>query len=102
MYSLCRAIVSFDAGNISQTNYTEVNVRLVQVGLVTEDLVVFENFVVIEFTKLAFWQTKITILKILKHLASQGEYWRDWNCDEKVSRKLERNFGAWWQNTWQW
>ena len=54
MYSLCRAIVSFDTGNISQTNYTEINVRLVQVGLVTEDLVVFENFVVIEFTKLAF------------------------------------------------
>ena len=54
MYSLCRAIVSFDTSNISQTNYTEVNVRLVQAGLVAEDLVVFESFVVIEFTKLAF------------------------------------------------
>ena len=36
MYSLCvGAIVSFDTSNISQTKHTEVNVRLVQAGLVT-------------------------------------------------------------------
>ena len=36
MYSLCvEAIVSFDTSNISQTKQTEVNVRLVQAGLVT-------------------------------------------------------------------
>ena len=88
------------ASNISQTKHTEVNVRLVKAGLVTEDLVFFEKFVVIEFTKLTFWQTKIIILKILKQLASQGEYWEDLKCDEKDSRKLERHFGGWWQNTW--
>ena len=42
------------ASNISQTKHTEVNVRLVKAGLVTEDLVFFEKFVVIEFTKLTF------------------------------------------------
>ena len=60
MYSLWSAIVSFDTSNISQMKHTEVNVRLVQVGLVTEDLVVIENFVVIEFTKLTYWdKTKL-------------------------------------------
>ena len=54
MYSLWSAIVSFDTSNISQMKHTEVNVRLVQVGLVIEDLVVTENFVVIEFTKLTY------------------------------------------------
>ena len=54
MYPLWSAIVSFDTSNISQMKHTEVNVRLVQVGLVTEDLVVIENFVVIEFTRLTY------------------------------------------------
>ena len=60
MYPLWSAIVSFDTSNISQMKHTEVNVRLVQVRLVTEDLVVIENFVVIEFTKLTYWdKTKL-------------------------------------------
>ena len=37
---------------------TEVNARLVQAELVTENLAVFENFVVIEFTKLTLLTNK--------------------------------------------
>ena len=54
----CGTIVSFNTSNISQLKDTEVNVRLVQAELVTENLAVFENFVVIEFTKLTLLTNK--------------------------------------------
>ena len=68
----CGAIVSFDTSNISQAKHTEVNVHLVQAGLVTGNGLCSLRKLCGKLNLPNFWQTKIIILKILKHLVKES------------------------------